>query len=570
MKPFIALDFDNTLACYDQLMHELALEQGWIEADFPQNKQLIRDHLRSLDQGELLWQRLQGMAYGPYMLKAKPFPEALDTLQAWSKAEIPLVIISHKTPYAPHDPTRTNLQDQALCWLEQENFFKGTGLSPNQVFFAPSREEKVRQIAACKCTHFIDDLVETFLEKTFPSSVCKILFSPFKTQQPGIIRASTWREIRMFVDKDLKHRKASKAPVQDKVARDCERLLGIRPTEIREISSGFNSRVFGLRFAQHPPLVSKYYTGVTANGRPRGEADFKNHQLLWQAGERAIAQPLAISPAQDYALYTYLEGENIPCAQAGKKEIKQCLQFLFRINQLDITPRPGPASEACFSLSELKTNLCKRYQLLTQTQGKQKEDLALHSFLKAEVRPLLHQALVRAEQLIPGQRLPQELCWLSPSDFGLHNALKKDGQLYFLDFEHLGYDDPVKTCADFLLHPQMQDLGPLGEYFVSQVEQAWQDRDPGFKVRFTAFFPLFAIKWTFILLNEFLPQAQIRRSKVLGKPITPEILEKQLTKARTMLAKAAAALDGRQSDLGKPALAHQDRQTTSTNFRIKK
>ena len=38
---------------------------------------------------------------------------------------------------------------------------------------------------------------------------------------------------------------------------------------------------------------------------------------------------------------------------------------------------------------------------------------------------------------------------LSPSDFGLHNALRgQDGQLRFVDFEYFGWDDPVKLVSD--------------------------------------------------------------------------------------------------------------------------
>ena len=46
---------------------------------------------------------------------------------------------------------------------------------------------------------------------------------------------------------------------------------------------------------------------------------------------------------------------------------------------------------------------------------------------------------------------------LIPSDLGAHNALRgADGKLYFLDFEYFGWDDPVTSIANFVMHPGMQ------------------------------------------------------------------------------------------------------------------
>ena len=44
----------------------------------------------------------------------------------------------------------------------------------------------------------------------------------------------------------------------------------------------------------------------------------------------------------------------------------------------------------------------------------------------------------------------------SPSDFGFHNILCKDGILNFVDFEYAGTDDIAKLLADFSLMPEIQ------------------------------------------------------------------------------------------------------------------
>lgn len=43
--------------------------------------------------------------------------------------------------------------------------------------------------------------------------------------------------------------------------------------------------------------------------------------------------------------------------------------------------------------------------------------------------------------------------FLSPSDFGSHNTLKKDGNLIFIDFEYSGYDSGVNLLGDTITQP---------------------------------------------------------------------------------------------------------------------
>ena len=42
----------------------------------------------------------------------------------------------------------------------------------------------------------------------------------------------------------------------------------------------------------------------------------------------------------------------------------------------------------------------------------------------------------------------------SPSDVGIHNTLKQQKKLYFIDFEYSGIDDFSKLAADWILQPE--------------------------------------------------------------------------------------------------------------------
>ena len=178
MSTIIGIDFDNTLVSYDALIHQTALERGLITAGTDAGKRTVRDRIRLLPDGDVEWQKLQGLIYGPRMAQAQLMAGAAEFIRECRMRTWPLYIVSHKTEFAGYDDTRTNLRDAALTWMTSQRFFEpaGLGFSRDQVFFEGTRDAKVARIRALGCTHFIDDLEEVFLEPSFPPDVRKCLF----------------------------------------------------------------------------------------------------------------------------------------------------------------------------------------------------------------------------------------------------------------------------------------------------------------------------------------------------------------------------------------------------------
>lgn len=139
---------------------------------------------------------------------------------------------------------------------------------------------------------------------------------------------------------------------------------------------------------------------------------------------------------------------------------------------------------------------------------------------------------------------------LSPSDFGFHNAVRRGGALVFLDFEYLGWDDPAKMIADFVLHPAMSLPRPSGVRFEREMMALFAG-DQRLALRLEVLYPLTALKWCLLILNEFLPGAWARRRFARAElPPRDAVLARQLAKARRMLARAArlAGLRGRERE----------------------
>ncbi len=179
-KRTIGVDFDNTIVSYNELIYSAARERGLISSAVMKNKKEIRDVIRKLPDGEIEWQKLQAFVYGKGMENAVLMDGVAEFFDLCKGLSVPIFIISHKTQFASLDVDRVDLRETALEWMKRNNFFnkKGVGLALDNVYFESTRQEKIDCVGTLGCTHFIDDLEETFLEKSFPDSVEKILFSP--------------------------------------------------------------------------------------------------------------------------------------------------------------------------------------------------------------------------------------------------------------------------------------------------------------------------------------------------------------------------------------------------------
>lgn len=195
----LGVDFDNTIINYNDLLHAVACEQGLMNGTTVRGKKEIRDKIRASGDGKIKWQKVQAMIYGPRIHEATISPSWSQFVLACRQKNIPVYIISHKTVYAGYDQTRTNLQEAAMKWMERNQFFSpsGLGFSRNDVFFETTREKKIERIKLLACTHFIDDLEETFMESLFPRGVIKMLYqsSELRKSLKGLEIFSSWHEL---------------------------------------------------------------------------------------------------------------------------------------------------------------------------------------------------------------------------------------------------------------------------------------------------------------------------------------------------------------------------------------
>jgi hypothetical protein len=199
------------------------------------------------------------------------------------------------------------------------------------------------------------------------------------------------------------------------------------------------------------------------------------------------------------------------------EDIDAAARFLAAIHSLrgveEARVQPS-AAEACLSGAEIVAQIERRLARLSAVAA---NEPALAAFLAGEVRPLLGairawaEAEYAARGLGFGTSVPEKARTLCPSDFGFHNALRTpSGRLVFIDFDYFGWDDPVKLSSDFLLHPGMRLTEACKTRFAAAISAVY-GADPTFRDRLGLLFPLFALRWCTILLNEFLPERWAHR-----------------------------------------------------------
>lgn len=185
-RDIVGIDLDNTIILYDAVFRQCAETIGFTPPAGVPSKQALRDHLRSLPDGEAQWQRVQAAAYGPEIHRATPAPGVFDFLRQCHARGVPVWGVSHKTPFARAAPDGPNLRTAATDWLTRAGFFaEEFGLSPDRVFYESTRAEKIARVRALGCTHFIDDLEETFQEASFPDHVVQMHYTPGAPEGAG-------------------------------------------------------------------------------------------------------------------------------------------------------------------------------------------------------------------------------------------------------------------------------------------------------------------------------------------------------------------------------------------------
>jgi hypothetical protein len=508
----IGVDLDNTLVCYDPVFARMAAERGIVVGDGASAKKSLRDALRRMPDGEARWTTLQGEAYGPGMADAQPYAGARAAIEGWIQSGHDVVIVSHKTRF-PALGTAHDLHACGRQWTAR--WFGDLELD---VFLEFTRWLKLRRIESERCDVFVDDLLDVLEEPTFPRGICRVWFAPEASATKaavGVTHARSWIEVghRASVAGVVDPGPAAARPATNgrrtgAFTGDPEaffsafvaRELGSALRRCTPLAGGINNLGARLLLADGREVVGKIYKRSPADPRDRLRHETQFLRLLERAGIDCVPRVLAVDEEAGAALHTLMPGrawpERVPAPATVWAQFSDFLAHLQRVAAaLPAASELPLAAEAALSIQEHLAWVQQRRDLwraraLADELSEENARTVLED-LESEYLRVATAAINHPE--FP-TRTPREWLVLSPSDFGLHNALvTEDGRVSFVDFEYAGWDDPVKTECDFALQPRHiagrpDRLAALDGRF---------DRDGS---RATVIRKILALKWRYIVL----------------------------------------------------------------------
>ncbi|MBF0561765.1 MAG: aminoglycoside phosphotransferase family protein [Alphaproteobacteria bacterium] len=313
------------------------------------------------------------------------------------------------------------------------------------------------------------------------------------------------------------------------------RLIGHAPDAVSAVAGGGNNRLYRV-VSRRNVFALKYYP---ADERDRLGAEFGGLEFLVRHGIDAVPRPIAADAGERMALYEWIDGDKPEDFSAA--DLDAVFAFIARLDELgsegDAAGLP-PASAACLTYGSPFDQLDRRFDRLRSHAAPYP---ALTAFLEGKLvrtRDTLKErylGLLAATGLGLHEALPPSQRFLSPSDFGRHNLLRRaDGRLVFLDFEYFGWDDPVKFACDFALHPGSGFPAVTQAALLSRANAQFAPRDRFFTARMNGLIGVFGLIWCLIMLNEFVPDSWLRRA-VAGRGGDREAsLRHQLLKAERL------------------------------------
>jgi len=289
--------------------------------------------------------------------------------------------------------------------------------------------------------------------------------------------------------------------------------------EFQRLRGGRNNRVY-LVSGAGPEAIVKWYFYQPQDPRDRLQAEYAFCQYAHDCGAGCVPRPLACDEVSRIGIYSALDGRKLQPDEVDPSHVAQAISFLRLLNvqrEDEAARHLLPASEACFSLQAHVACVAKRVARLQVISPSDAEHEAALRLVNEKISPAVQAAETKLHEwanaagVAMSAELPRARRCISPSDFGFHNALlRADGSLAFVDFEYAGWDDPAKTVCDFFCQVEVPAPRAAWDEFANAVAEF--AADPVLeRERFAALLPLYRVKWSCILMNEFLPDAADRR-----------------------------------------------------------
>lgn len=341
-----------------------------------------------------------------------------------------------------------------------------------------------------------------------------------------------------------------KAQIIEAIREAALAAFAARPASVEPIVGGANNLVFRVTVGDRKILAKAYFQHLGDN-RDRLGAEFGMLEFLWKNGLRCIPEPLYADHERHIGLYQFIEGCRPRPEEIAWPDVDQLVHLLaemWRLRKHAGAAALPAGSDSSFSMAGFLDNVEGRFRHVADALEAEAASGGVHEFIQGELAPTLEAVRKFIKQGARNSGLDLEACLpldqrtLNPADHGFHNALRgHDGRLTFLDFEYAGWDDPAQMICNACLQPAVPIPASMQRRFVEAL--LGRLGNPGaLAARLRLLYPLFGLKWSLIMLNEFLPVSRERRRFAGDRPDDQDRRWEQLEKSKRQVKAVQAYL----------------------------
>ena len=285
-----------------------------------------------------------------------------------------------------------------------------------------------------------------------------------------------------------------------------EEMTGDQINHIEPVIGGRNSRIFRLNNGK-VNYALKFFREDTHNTRDRFDRELEALTLFIENVIHCVPKIINQDRVNNCILLEWIDGE--PIYDFDLEDITALVDFVKVVHEISKSIKSNEvrlATEACLNGNEIVTQINRRLEILLPAGKKHPE---LLKFLNEEFIPAFKKITnwsretYQKKNMDFGRDIISNQLTLSPVDIGFHNCLRTENQLFFLDFEFFGRDDPAKLVADSLQHPGSLIGKKHNDYFGTALNSIFKG-DEQFQDRLKCLSPLFGLKWCMIMLNPFI------------------------------------------------------------------
>ena len=270
------------------------------------------------------------------------------------------------------------------------------------------------------------------------------------------------------------------------------------------IERGINSNVFILTHKNNISIL-KIYLNRKKDFQKRQLREYKFLNMLQERNFNKSPRLLINNRNLNFIVISHLKGKKV--VKPNFYHLSKIGEFINLINTGNIDKYNNSipyASEAFFNSVDIFDNIHSKLNESIFKLGFYKKDEnydILKSFFFKMKNELIKFKRINLEQLKHNEIITKEK-FLSQSDIGFHNILEDNKELYFFDFEHSGWDNPIKTISDIILQPESPFTfkKDLNFYFdiakVLKLKNGWQKKIKNFLT-------LYKLRWILIILNKY-------------------------------------------------------------------